>query len=149
MAKRNTRKTKALGGLDIGYSELEPKHKVIVAASVLALVGIAVWTISAGSTARKQEAARQQALVPRTPHDWAARFSQAFYNNSAWKASGGTDEPAIWRILAEMPNQGALQRTAIAYADLYPGENLLADLQSELTTREYNFFMSELRRKPK
>lgn len=149
MAKRKKLPAKkSLNGLDIGYSGLEPKHKMLVAGGVLAVVGITVWVIAAGNTARKQDAARQQALVPRTPHNWASRFSQAFYNNSPFKATGGTDEAAIWRILAELPTQASMQATSTAYAELYPGENLIADLQSELDTAEYNHFMTVLNRKP-
>lgn len=135
-------------GIDIGWQGLEPRYKFLAVVLGAGIVGIAAYKIISGQTLREQNSARLAALKPGTPEAWAVRFSQAFYNDKPFKAYGGTDEAAIWRLLAELPSRAALDATANAYARLYPGENLLADLESELSTGEFTHFMTVVRKKP-
>ncbi len=79
---------------------------------------------------------------------WAKRLRSSF-NVSTWGfLPYGTDEEAIKAVFMEMPTQTAFFETANAYKNLY-GDELMADLKSELEVWEWASMFSILEKKPK
>lgn len=77
---------------------------------------------------------------------WAKRLRAAF-EVTYWMLPG-TDEDAIKAVFMEMPSQAAFWETAKAYQSLY-GDDLVADLKSELEFWEYVPMMEIIMKKPK
>jgi hypothetical protein len=77
---------------------------------------------------------------------WARRLRAAF-EITYWMFPG-TDEDAIKMVFMEIPTQVAFEETAKTYQSLY-GDNLMADLKSELEFYEYDTMMEIILKKPK
>ena len=77
----------------------------------------------------------KQSLYEGSPATYAKQLKMAFDNDN-W-ASWGTDEEKIFQVFREIPSKAAYQKVQKAYLDLY-GKNLNSDLESELSSEEYN-----------
>ncbi len=76
---------------------------------------------------------------------WAKRLNAAF--NISYGPFPGTDEPAIKAVFLEIPTQSAFSQVAAVYQSLY-GNDLTADLKSELEMWEYDPMMQIINSKP-
>jgi hypothetical protein len=77
---------------------------------------------------------------------WAKRLRAAF--DISYGPFPGTDEPAIKAVFLEIPTQEVFSKIAAVYQSLY-GNDLTADLKSELEYWEYAPMMQLLNSKPK
>jgi hypothetical protein len=77
---------------------------------------------------------------------WAKRLNAAF--NIYYGPFPGTDEPAIKAVFLEIPTQEMFQQVAAVYQSLY-GNDLIADLKSELELWEYDPMIQIINSKPK
>jgi hypothetical protein len=77
---------------------------------------------------------------------WAKRLKAAF-DITYWFVPG-TDEPAIKAVFLEIPTQTDFQKVAQTYLKEY-GNDLIADLKSELEFWEYSPMMEIINKKPK
>jgi hypothetical protein len=77
---------------------------------------------------------------------WAKRLNAAF--NITYGPFPGTDEPAIKAVFLEIPTQDVFNQVVAVYQSLY-GNNLIADLKSELELWEYEPMMQIINSKPK
>jgi hypothetical protein len=99
--------------------------------------------------AAKPEKGNMQPAVQLSPlqiQSWAKRLRAAF-EVTYWMFPG-TDEDAIKSVFLEIPTQAAFEETAKAYLSLY-GDNLIADLKSELEFYEYDDMMEIITKKSK
>lgn len=78
---------------------------------------------------------------------WAKRLRAAFEVKS-WGFLPGTDEDAIKTVFMEIPTQTAFLETAKVYQSLF-GDELIADLRSELEVGEAFEMNAILEKKPK
>jgi hypothetical protein len=76
---------------------------------------------------------------------WAKRLNAAF--NISYGPFPGTDEPAIKAVFLEIPTQYAFSQVAAVYQSLF-GNELTADLKSELELWEYDPMMQIINSKP-
>lgn len=77
---------------------------------------------------------------------WAKRLKAAF--DISYGPFPGTDEPAIKAVFLEIPTQEVFNQVAVAYQSLF-GNDLTADLKSELELWEYDPMMQIINSKPK
>lgn len=77
---------------------------------------------------------------------WAKRLNTAF--NITYGPFPGTDEPAIKAVFLEIPTQTAFNQVGTVYRSLF-GNDLIADLKSELELWEYDPMMQIINSKPK
>jgi hypothetical protein len=76
---------------------------------------------------------------------WAQRLKNAF--DIEYGPFPGTDEKAIKAVFMEIPNQAAFNQLAAVYKRFY-GNDLTADLKSELEFWEYSTYMKLITDKP-
>ncbi|MEP7374727.1 MAG: hypothetical protein ABI675_15130 [Chitinophagaceae bacterium] len=79
---------------------------------------------------------------------WARRLRAAFKVNTWGVIPYGTDEDAIREVFIEVPTQAAFLETAKAYSSEY-GDDLIADLKSELSSSELKEMNQILEKKPR
>ena len=77
---------------------------------------------------------------------WAKRLNAAF--NIYYGPFPGTDEPAIKAVFLEVPTQEVFNQVAVVYQTLF-GNDLIAELRSELELWEYEPMMQIINSKPK
>jgi hypothetical protein len=88
----------------------------------------------------------QRQLTTADLQGWAKRLNAAF--NISYGPFPGTDEPAIKAVFLEIPTQEIFSQVAATYQSLY-GNDLIADLKSELELWEYDPMMQIINSKPK
>jgi hypothetical protein len=88
----------------------------------------------------------QQQLTMVELQGWAKRLNTAF--NISYGPFPGTDEAAIKAVFLEIPTQAAFEQVGVVYQSLF-GNDLIADLKSELELWEYDPMMQIIYRKPK
>jgi len=91
-------------------------------------------------------AAQPLVLSPRQYLAWAQRLKNAF--DIEYGPFPGTDEKAIKAVFMEIPTQAAFNQVAAVYKQQY-GNDLNADLKSELEFWEYSTYMKLITDKPK
>jgi hypothetical protein len=84
--------------------------------------------------------------APENIQGWAKRLRAAF--DISYGPFPGTDEPAIKAVFIEIPTQAVFSQVAAMYQSLY-GNDLIADLKSELEYWEYAPMMQIVNSKPK
>ena len=77
---------------------------------------------------------------------WAKRLNAAF--NIYYGPFPGTDEPAIKAVFLEIPTQEVFNQVTVVYQSLF-GNDLIAELKSELELWEYDPMMQIINSKPK
>jgi len=77
---------------------------------------------------------------------WAKRLNAAF--NIYYGPFPGTDEPAIKAVLLEIPTQEVFNQVTVVYQSLF-GNDLIAEMKSELELWEYDPIMQIINSKPK
>ncbi|WP_282088281.1 hypothetical protein [Aquimarina algiphila] len=82
----------------------------------------------------KRNNRERHALQPGNPANYAIRLKMAFENDNAF--GWGTDEEVVFNTIEQIPNTAMMRKVERAYKDLY-GNNLSADLASELSTEEF------------
>ncbi|TSE03232.1 annexin [Aquimarina algiphila] len=82
----------------------------------------------------KRNNRERHALQPGNPANFAIRLKMAFENDNAF--GWGTDEEVVFDTIEQIPNASMMRKVERAYKDLY-GNNLSADLMSELSTEEF------------
>jgi len=87
-----------------------------------------------------------QQLTMEQLQGWAKRLNTAF--NISYGPFPGTDEAAIKAVFLEIPTQYAFNQVAAVYQSLF-GNDLTADLKSELEMWEYDPMMQIINSKPK
>src|SRR5688572_26516060 len=70
-----------------------------------------------------------------TPATYAKQIKMAFENDMWW--GWGTDEEALRKIMVAIPSKDEFRKVINSYQKLY-ARSMMADLQAELTTSEYN-----------
>ncbi|WP_378182043.1 hypothetical protein [Aquimarina sp. SS2-1] len=98
------------------------------------LGAVAFFGIRALGRKFKRDIREVQALTEGNPSNFAIRLVMAFENDNAF--GWGTDEESLFRTLEQIPTASMMRKVQRAYRDL-EGRNLVADLQSELTTEEF------------
>jgi hypothetical protein len=88
----------------------------------------------------------QQQLTTGQLQAWAKRLKAAF--DIKYGIFPGTDEQAIKAVFLEIPTQAVFNQVGVAYKSLY-GNDLIADLKSELEFWEYDPMMQIISSKPK
>lgn len=78
---------------------------------------------------RKAKDANGQVLY--SPELWAKRLYAAM-DYRTWGLFWGTDDDAIAQVFSELPTFNAFKATASAYKRLFPGYNLVADLDDDV-----------------
>ncbi|MFI5195707.1 MAG: hypothetical protein ACHQD8_01335 [Chitinophagales bacterium] len=86
-----------------------------------------------------------QPITDRQLQEWAKRLKAAF--DITYGPFPGTDEAAIKAVFLEIPSQGVFQQVSAAYKTMY-GNDLSADLKSELEFWEYSPMMQLISDKP-
>ncbi|MFN4313296.1 MAG: hypothetical protein ACK4E0_03310 [Chitinophagaceae bacterium] len=79
------------------------------------------------------------------PATFAKQIRMAFENDN-WM-SWGTDEEALRKTLQAVPSKDAMRKVINSYQKLY-ARSMMADMQSELTTSEYNEILAIIAAKP-
>lgn len=69
------------------------------------------------------------------PATFARQLKMAFENDN-W-AGWGTNTPMVYQVFTDIPTKAIYQKVQNAYLSLY-NKNLNADLESELSSQEYN-----------
>jgi hypothetical protein len=118
---------------------------VTVAAGFGAIVGTFFFV---RKQVRNARAARFEKLSAEetNPAFFAKRFHMAFHNDT-WFGMG-TDEHLIRAAMKAVPSKDFFNETQKAYAALYNGNQLMADLESELSSTEFSEIMAILNAKP-
>ncbi len=89
---------------------------------------------------------KSQQLTTEQLQGWAKRLKAAF--DIKYGIFPGTDENAIKAVFLEIPTQAVFNQVGVAYKSLY-GNDLIADLKSELEFWEYDPMMQIINSKPK
>lgn len=74
---------------------------------------------------------------------YAKQIKMAFDNDGWW----GTDKDVLRQVVRVIPSKGEFRKVMTSYQKLY-GRNLLADMQGELKTTEYNEILAIISTKP-
>ncbi|MCF8451803.1 MAG: annexin [Pedobacter sp.] len=74
---------------------------------------------------------------------YAKQIKMAFDNDGWW----GTDKDILRQVVRVIPSKGEFRKVMTSYQKLY-GRNLLADMQGELKTTEYNEILAIISTKP-
>ena len=80
-----------------------------------------------------------------TPATYAKQIKMAFENDMWW--GWGTDEDALRRTIQAIPSKEEFRKVINSYQKLY-ARSLMADMQSDLTTSEYNEMLAIIATKP-
>ncbi len=80
-----------------------------------------------------------------SPATYAKQIRMAFENDMWW--GWGTDEEALRRTLQAIPSKDVMGKVINSYQKLY-ARSMMADMQSELTTSEYNEMLAIIAAKP-
>ncbi len=124
----------------IAKQVLQHRPKVTVGkttTSVLLAAGlgtVAFFGIRALIRKFKKNIREVHALDQGNPANFAIRLAMAFENDNAF--GWGTDEESLFLTLEQIPTAAMMRKVQRAYRDL-ENRNLVADLQSELTTEEF------------
>lgn len=76
---------------------------------------------------------------------YAKQIRMAFENDMWW--GWGTDEEALRRTIRAIPSRGEFKKVINSYQKLY-ARSMMADMQDELTTAEYNEMLAIIAAKP-
>lgn len=79
------------------------------------------------------------------PATFAKQIKMAFENDN-W-LGWGTDEEALRKTLQAIPSKDAMRKVISSYQKLY-ARSMMADMQSDLTTSEYNEMLAIIAAKP-
>jgi hypothetical protein len=90
--------------------------------------------------------AQKTAYDPDKPESYAQIIRMALENNN-WMG-WGTDNAAIRQTLLSIPSKDFMGRVVKAYANLYKGASMMADMKSDLKTGEYNEMLAIIGGKP-
>ena len=74
---------------------------------------------------------------------YAKQIKMAFDNDGWW----GTDKDVLRQVIRVIPSKAEFRKVMTSYQKLY-GRNLLADMQGELKTTEYNEILAIISTKP-
>lgn len=96
----------------------------------------------------KYKAGQSTGLTAAHYKAWAQRLKAAFEVKTWGVIPYGTDEEAVKAVFVEIPTQQAFKQVAQAYKDVY-GDDLIADLKSELGFAELSALNALLDKKPK
>jgi len=134
-----------------------PKEKSGLNETDKKLVRIAVYTVGtavivggfviAGKKIyynHKAKKAGRQTLTDNTPENYAKRLQMAFENDGWW----GTNVEQVRQVFTEIPNKKVFIDVTKSYKDITKGNELYADLASELTSSEYYEIQNILSAKP-
>jgi hypothetical protein len=80
-----------------------------------------------------------------TPATSAKQMKMAFENDMWW--GWGTDEEALRRTILSIPSKEEFRKVISSYQKLY-ARSLMADMQNDLTTSEYNEMLAIIATKP-
>jgi hypothetical protein len=83
----------------------------------------------------KKNIAEKSSLQEGDPSTYATQLSLAFQNDN-W-LGWGTNTDVLFQVLDEIPSKAMYSQVQKRYLDLY-GKNLNADMESELSSDEYN-----------
>jgi arabinogalactan endo-1,4-beta-galactosidase len=123
------------------------KFKTVVICSVLS-VGTAIGLYYFGRNFVRdlqKESVQKKNATEGDPAAYATQFKMAFDNDNwfGW----GTNNTLLFDTILVIPTKKAYSQTQDAYQKLY-NRSLNADLESELSSSEYNRFILILSRKP-
>jgi hypothetical protein len=83
----------------------------------------------------RKNTAEKKSLEEGSPATFAKQLNMAF-DNDTWLGMG-TDEEKVFAIFNQIPSKSMYAKVEKAYTDLY-SKNLNSDLESELSSDEYN-----------
>ena len=113
--------------------------------SLLGIIVVGGALIVGGNAIRKAAADNEQkkTLDDGSAATYAKQIRMAFENDGWW----GTDVTAIRNAMRAIPNRALFREVLASYAKLY-NKSLLADMQDELTTSEYQEMLYIISAKP-
>lgn len=112
--------------------------------SGLLIAGTGVWATRNYLKNRKLKRSQKEAFTEGTAESYANRIRMAFENDGFW----GTNIPALREVFREIPNKQVFGKVAKEYSNQTKGNEIFADLKSELTASEYLEMMNILAGKP-
>ncbi|ELR71755.1 hypothetical protein C900_02340 [Fulvivirga imtechensis AK7] len=93
----------------------------------------------------KQRKQQKNALNPGDPASDAIQLKMAFENDNYF--GWGTNEELVFNVLESIPDSSFMRKVQKAYRNLYNTE-LVADMQSELDTKEFAKALAIINSKP-
>jgi hypothetical protein len=148
--------TKTYSHPDKGYTQPQPvviqqqksssaklKEVVIYSAVGLVLVGGTIFLTSKMIKNQIAKGEEKKSLDTDSAATYAKQIKMAFDNDGWW----GTDEESLRGILRKIPHKEFFKEVATSYKKLY-NSPLTADMQSELTSTEYEEMMMIIASKP-
>lgn len=113
------------------------KLKTVVTYSSLGLVTATGLILAARLLIKKikKSSAEKNSLKEGDPSTYARQLKMAFDNDN-W-AGWGTNTKMVMQVFTDIPSKSAYQKVQNAYLGLY-NKSLNADLESELSSDEYN-----------
>jgi hypothetical protein len=90
--------------------------------------------------------AQKNAYDSEKPESYAQEIKLALDNNN-W-LGWGTDNNAIRQTLTRLPSKDFMRKVVNAYASLYKGKSMMADVASDLSTSEYQELLAIIEAKP-
>ncbi len=124
--------------------ELTVQEKIQYSLLGIVLLG---GVVMAGRSIVKRAVAKNEqkkTLSDGSPATYAKQIKMAF-DNDGWL---GTDKESLREVFRNIPTVSDFKKTVASYQKLY-NRNLLADMQSELKTTEYNEMLAIVSVKPK
>lgn len=85
--------------------------------------------------------AQKDSIEEGNPATYAKQLKMAFDNDN-WMG-WGTNTKLVLQVFEQIPSKTSYKKVESAYSDMY-GKNLNADLESELSSNEYNLMISIL-----
>jgi hypothetical protein len=112
----------------------------VLAGSIVAYIGYRIYL----NVRAKQ--AQKNSYDPAKPESFAQEFRMALENNN-WMG-WGTDNTVIRQTLLKIPSKDFMLEVVNAYARLYKGASMMAEIKSDLKTGEYQELLAIIGGKP-
>ncbi len=144
-AETSTRYSSPKGGGQEGADEFTVEEKIKY--GILGLVVIGGSFFIGRSIVRKARANTEEKKTYEdgTPATYAKQIKMAFENDMWW--GWGTDEEALRKVIIAIPSKDEFKKVINSYQKLY-ARSMMADMQDDLTTSEYNEMLAIIASKP-
>lgn len=124
-------------------AKMSVREMLVYSALGLVLVGGTIFLTSKAIKTSIANSEERKSLETDSAATFAKQIRMAFDNDGWW----GTDETALRTVLRKIPSKAFYKDVAASYKKLY-NSPLTADMQSELTSTEYDEMMLILASKP-